>query len=118
VPFKGMDGTAKALAMAGGATTPMLADAVPPLPPSVEVTFPVVLFLVPAAVPVTFTEKVQVVLAAKLAPARLTTLLPAVDVMVPPPQLPVSPFGVETAKPAGKVSLKPIPDTAVAALLF
>jgi len=118
VPFKGMDGTAKAFAMAGGAITPMLADAVPPLPPSADVTFPVVLFLVPAAVPVTFTEKVQVVLAAKLAPARLTTLPPAVDEMVPPPQLPVSPFGVETVSPAGKVSLKPSPVTVVEALLF
>jgi hypothetical protein len=37
----------------------MLAEAVPPVPPSVEVTAPVVLFFVPAVVPVTFTEKVQ-----------------------------------------------------------
>src|SRR5262245_48696781 len=43
----------KTLAIDGGATTLMLADAVPPVPPCVEVILPVVLFCRPAAVPVT-----------------------------------------------------------------
>src|SRR6266567_1017391 len=51
VPFSGRFAAPKALAIDGGATTLMLADAVPPVPPSVDVTFPVVLFCVPAAVP-------------------------------------------------------------------
>ena len=54
-----------ALAIDGGATTLTLAEAVPPVPPSVEVTLPVVLFCCPAAMPVTFTENVQEVLCAK-----------------------------------------------------
>jgi hypothetical protein len=44
VPFNGRLPAPKALAIEGGATTLRLADAVPPVPPSVEVTFPVVLF--------------------------------------------------------------------------
>ena len=38
--------------------------------------------------------------------------------MVPPPQEPVSPFGVETTRPAGSVSLKPTPVSVVVVLLF
>jgi len=53
-PFRGRLAAPKAFAIDGGATTAMLAEAVPPVPPSVEVTFPVVLFLAPAVVPVTF----------------------------------------------------------------
>src|SRR5437899_5039985 len=47
------------LAIDGGASTFTLAVAVPPVPPSVEVTLPVVLVCRPAAVPVTLTENVQ-----------------------------------------------------------
>jgi hypothetical protein len=68
VPFSAIVAGLKALASDGGATTLILVDAVPPVPPSVEVTLPVVLFLVPALVPVTFTEKVQDEEAARLAP--------------------------------------------------
>ena len=102
-----------ALAIEGGATTAMLAEAVPPVPPSVELTAPVVLFCVPPAVPVTFSEKVHDVLAANDAPERLTTFVPCVAVIVPPPQLPVKPLGVDTTRPAGKVSLNPIPVSVV-----
>src|SRR5215469_9041318 len=87
----------------------MPADAVLPVPPSLEVTAPLVLFCTPAAVPVTFTLKVQEALPARLAPDRLITLVFCVAVMVPPPQEPVSPFGVEMIRPAGRVSLKPTP---------
>jgi hypothetical protein len=68
------------------------------------------LFSTPAVVPVTFTENVHEPLPTSVAAARLTLPAPAVAVIVPPPQLPVRPlFGVATTKPAGKVSVKPIP---------
>ena len=63
------------LAIDGGATTLTLAEAVPPVPPSVEVTLPVVLFCKPAAMPVTFTENTHELLAAIVAPVRLITLV-------------------------------------------
>ena len=118
VPFSGMLLGLKTLAIDGGATTLMEAEAVPPVPPSVEVTLPVVLFCVPAAIPVTFTENVQELLAAIDAPVRLITLVAWVAVIVPPPQEPVSPFGVEITRPAGSVSLKPTPVSVVVVLLF
>src|SRR5437899_10532779 len=64
VAFRAMVEGVNTLAIDGGATTLMLAVAVPPVPPSVEVTLPVVLVWRPAAVPVTFTEKVQLLFAA------------------------------------------------------
>jgi hypothetical protein len=66
-----------------------LAEAVPPVPPSTDVTAPVVLFCTPAAVPVTFTLNVHDPLAASAAPVRLTLLPPAVAAIVPPPHDPV-----------------------------
>ena len=106
------------MAMDGGATTLIEAEAVPPVPPSFEVTWPVVLFFVPAVVPVTLTEKVQDALAARLAPVRLTLPDPATAVIVPLPQEPVRPLGVETTSPAGNVSLKPTPERLCVGLLF
>ena len=76
VPFNGMTAAPKALAMEGGATTLTLAEAVPPVPPSADVTFPVVLFCAPAEMPVTFAEKVQELLCARVAPDKLITLVP------------------------------------------
>jgi hypothetical protein len=73
------------------AATVTLAEAVVPVPPSVELTVPVVLFLVPDVVPVTFTENVHEALAANVPAARLTEPDPAVAVMVPLPQVPVRP---------------------------
>jgi hypothetical protein len=109
---------ANAFAIEGGASTFTLADAVAPVPPSVDVTAEVTLFWAPAVVPVTLTEKVQLTPAANTAPERLSELAPAVAVMVPPPQDPVSPLGVEIKRPEGRVSVKPIPCSVVAALLF
>lgn len=108
----------KPLAMDGGATTLTLAEAVPPAPPSVEVTLPVVLFLAPAVVSVTFIENVQELLAAIVPPERLMVPPPAVAAIVPLPQVPVRPFGVETTSPAGSVSLNATPVSAVVMLGF
>jgi len=119
VPFGAMFAGTKALAIDGGATTVSMAVLlVAPAPPLVEVTAPVVLYLVPAVVPVTFTLNVHVAPIAKVAPDRLITLVPAVSVMFPPPQLPVCPLGLEITRPAGSVSLKPIPVSVVVVLLF
>ena len=109
VAFRAMLLGLKTLAIEGGATTLIEAEAVPPVPPSVDVMFPVVLFCVPAAVPVTLTENVQEPLAAIVPPLRLMTFVPAVAVIVPAPQVPVRPFGVETTRPAGSVSLNATP---------
>jgi len=110
VPFSGMLAAPKNLVIVGGAAvTIMLAEAVPPVPPSVEVTLPVVLFCVPGAMPVTFTAKVQEVEAARVSPVRLIRFVPAVAVIVPVPQEPVRPLGVEITRPAGSVSVKPTP---------
>lgn len=103
-------------AIDGGATTVMLADVDVPVPPSVEVTALVVLFSVPAVVPVTFTENVQEPLPASVPPDRLTKPVLWVAVIVPLPQVPVRPFGVEIIRPAGKASLKATPPSAVPAL--
>ena len=116
VAFRAMLLGLNTLAIDGGATTLIEAEAVPPVPPSVEVTFPVVLFCVPAAIPVTFTENVQEPLAAIVPPFRLITLVPAVAVIVPAPHVPVRPFGVEITRPAGRVSLKATPVSATVAL--
>src|SRR5205085_9596683 len=111
-PFSGMLAAPNALLMVGDATTVIEAFAVLPLPPSVEVTC-TELFFTPAVVPVTFTENVQEDPAAgdavSVPPERLMLPLPATAVMVPLPQVPVSPFGVATTRPAGRLSVKATP---------
>jgi len=109
VVFSAMVTGLKALAIEGGATTVMEAEAVPPAPPSVEVTLPVVLFWTPALVPVTSTENVHPLLAVRVAPDKLMLFVPATAVIVPSPQLPVRLFGFATNRPAGSVSLNPTP---------
>jgi hypothetical protein len=118
VAFRAIVEGLKALAIDGGATTLTLAVAVPPVPPSVEVTLPVVLVCKPAEMPVTLTENVQLALAAIVPPLRLIVFVPAVAVIVPAPQVPVRPFGVETTSPAGNVSLKATPVSATVVLGF
>ena len=103
-----MLGEPNILEMVGGAITLTLVVEVFPVPPSVEVT--VTLFdLAPALVPVTFTEKLHVAPAESVAPNNETEPVPWVAVIVPPPQLSLSPFGVETTSPLGRVSVKPMP---------
>ncbi|MDQ6758337.1 MAG: hypothetical protein M3Z32_00560, partial [Acidobacteriota bacterium] len=67
------------------------------------------LFFAPAVVPVTFTEKVHEPLAASVSPVSETVPDPGAAVIVPPPQVPVWPLGVDTTKPNGRVSVKPMP---------
>src|SRR5258708_18448532 len=119
VPFSAMFAAPNALLIVGGATTVKTAVLlVVPVPPSVEVRAPVVLLLSPGLVPVTFTEKVQVDPAAGDAVndplLRVMVLLPAVAVTVPLPQAPVSPFGVATTTPAGRLSVNAMPLSALA----
>lgn len=110
-PFTAMAVGLNTFAMEGGATTTMDAEAVPPVPPSVEVMSPVVLFCVPGAIPTIFTENVHEPPAGSVPPERFTTDAPEMPpvVMVPAPQEPVRPFGVATFRPTGSVSPKPIP---------
>jgi hypothetical protein len=96
----------KDLEIEGGPTTSKLADADVPVPPWVEVTFPV-----------TFTPMVQEPFAGKLPPDKLTVSVPGAAVTVPP-HTPVNPFAAETIKPEGSVSVKPTPVNAVPLLLF
>jgi len=72
----------------------------------------------PAAAPVTFAEKVHVAPEASDAPVKLTALLPAAAVIVPPPHDPVRPFGVAITKPDGRVSVNPTPESVCVVLLF
>src|SRR5262249_20257759 len=120
VPPSGIDAGAKLLVIPGALKAPKpvvsVALAVLPVPPLVEVTAVVVLVLKPVVVLVTLIENVQLVLAARGAPARLTLPLPAVAVMVPPPHDPVKPLGVATTSPAGNGSLNATPVSAVEAL--
>src|SRR5580658_886747 len=92
-----------------GPITVTCAEAVLPSPASVEVTALVTLFCGPAVVPVTITAKVHEAPAASVAPDSTTLFDPAAAVIVPPPQVPVNPLGVDTAKPAGRVSVKLMP---------
>ncbi len=93
----------------GAIPTVMLADAVPPLPPSFDVTAPVVLFCTPLDIPVTLTLNVHDELALRSAAVRLTLLDPASAVMAPPPQPPLCPLGDDITSPDGSVSVNPTP---------
>src|SRR6266481_9928985 len=106
-PFSGIEPAPKALIITGGATTVMLAFDVLPVPPSVEVTC-TLLFFPPAVVPCTFTDTVQLAVAANVPPDRLTEPEPATAVAVPP-QVLLRLLGVATTSPAGRMSVKAIP---------
>jgi hypothetical protein len=118
VAFSAIDVGLKAFVIDGGATTLIVAVAVPPVPPSFELMAPVVLLLAPAMVPVMLTEKVHEPLVAIVPPESVTPPEPAVAVIVPDPHVPVKPLGVETTKPAGRVSLKATPLSAVVVFGF
>src|SRR6266566_2782177 len=82
--FSGIEAAPNAFAIVGGVATVMLAEAVFPVPPLVELTAPVVLFFVPEVVAFTFTETEHELLTATVPPVKLTLPLPAVAVVVPP----------------------------------
>ena len=96
----------------GGALTLRPADAMLPVPPLVDVTFPVVFVYELTAVPVTVTLKLQLLLAAMLAPENVM-VDGAVSVTVPP-QTPALAFG--TVSPVGRISVKPTPVSATVLL--
>jgi hypothetical protein len=110
VPFNGMPAALEPnpLVIVGGATTVRVALAVVPAPPLVELTAPVVLFRLPAVVPVTLTTKVQFELTPSEPPVRLTLPAPWVAVNAPP-QVLLAPFGFATTMPLGKVSVTATP---------
>ena len=110
-PFSGMLAAPNALMITGGATTVIEALEVLPVPPSVEVTW-TLLFFTPAVVPVTFTETVQEALAARVPPERLTLEDPTTAVAVPP-QVLFNAFGVAITRPAGRLSVKAMPVSAM-----
>lgn len=109
VPLRGIVEEPNDFAIEGGATTVMPAEAVPPVPPSFDVTFEVVFVSCPAAVPVTPAEKVQEAPPASVAPDKLIALPPGIALIAAPPQLPVTPLGVETIRPVGNGSVNPTP---------
>ena len=102
-----------ALAIDGGSTGTAVraAVAVFPVPPSVELTAPLVLVSVPGLVGVTLTLIVQLEPTAIDPPVSEIEPDPAVAVAVPP-QVLLSAFGVETTNPDGSVSVNATPDSA------
>jgi len=94
-----------------GFPTKMLAEAGDPGVASLDVTVEVVLIRRPSskAAAVTFTLKVQLAPGDRVAFVRVTRLLPAGAAIVPPPQLPTRPLGLDTSKPVGSVSEKASP---------
>lgn len=105
------------LLIVGGAITVRVSVAVPPVPPSVELTVLVVLTCAPALIPVTLTENVHDPLEARVPPDKLTVEgdpggLLIVAVMVPLPQEPVTVVEANFTPP-GKLSvtLMPLRDT-------
>jgi hypothetical protein len=110
--FRLMLAAPNALLMLGGPITVMLAVLlVAPGPLSFDEIGPVVLFWTPACTPVTFRLIVHEPFAASVPPARLIEPEPAAAVAVPP-QLLVSPLGVATCRPAGRVSVNATPVSA------
>jgi hypothetical protein len=77
-----------------------------PAPPSVEVIVLVVLFFVPAVVPVTVTLKVQLLFATRDPPVRAIVL--GAVVVSEPPHVTVGPL-LAIVKPPTRESLKPMP---------
>jgi len=100
-----------AFEIVGGASTMMLAEAVLPVPPLVELTALVVLSFWPAVVPVTLTLTLQDALAATVPPLRLIDPLPAVAVTVPWQPLETA-GGVAITSPAGSESVNASPFSA------
>jgi hypothetical protein len=112
LPFKVTDVGLKDLERVGGPITVTVAvlDVVP-VPPSFELTAPVVLFHTPVALPARFRVTWQFAPAFRLPPDRLREEAPEAAVRVPP-QVFVAPGVAATVNPAGRESEKEIPDKA------
>ena len=108
VPFTAMLVGENDLLMLGGDMTVILAEAVPPVPPSVELIAVVVLFFTPAVVPVTFTEMAHEPPAAIVPPVRLMVLEFAVAERVPL-QVLLALGVLATVKPVGILSVNATP---------
>jgi hypothetical protein len=100
------------LVMAADEFTAKGAEAVLPVPPLAEETAAVTFVKLPMVEPVTLTEKLQTPFVASVAPVSDTLPEPAIAVIVPPPQLPISPLGVARKRFAGSVSVKATPVSA------
>ena len=85
--------------------TPNLAEAVPPVPPSVDVTVPLVLTFVPAVESVTFIVMMHEPLARIEPPARVIEFAVLLTV---PPHCGVAGIAARVI-PVGKLSVKPTP---------
>jgi hypothetical protein len=109
VPPTAIEVGLKDLAMLGGLRTVMLAEAVLPVPPLVDVTLPVVLVKVPSEAPVTVTLKVQVPPPAIDAPLSEIVRVAAVVVTVP---LQAAKLPFATLKPTGSTSVNATPVSA------
>ena len=108
IPFTDTTEGINALVNSGGASTNRLAVDASPVPPSREVTAPVVFILFPEVVPVTFTEKVHGVPTNTNPCDKLMVLDPAFAVICAiPPQVKayMRLLGLETTNPAGRVSV-------------
>lgn len=93
-----------------GSSTVKVSFAVFPVPPFVELTASLVLFLVPLVVAVTSTVTVQVPLAAMVPPLKVNEVFPAVGAKVGAPQPVVLAAGIAaTSNPAGNESVKATP---------
>jgi hypothetical protein len=104
-PFKGMVSAPNSLLIDGGEATVKLAEAVLPVPPLVEVTFPVVFVYWPEAVPVTVTLNWHWLFTAIVAPVNV---IPVGDVVVSVPPQTVA-VALATVRPVGRVSVKATP---------
>src|SRR5437764_2958422 len=97
------------LAVVAAWLTVRMALAVPPVPPSVDVTAPLTLFLAPVVVPTTSTLTVHAAFAAT-PPPLLNVSVPAPGAGAHVPPHVVLAFAVfATCKPAGRASVKPRP---------
>ncbi|HKV41952.1 MAG TPA: hypothetical protein VJX67_22300 [Blastocatellia bacterium] len=112
VPPTGTLGAPNALLIVGGANTVRVAVLLAaPVPPLVDETKPVVLFLTPAVVPVTSTFTVHVPLGAMVPALNVKLVSPAPGVKVPQPG---TAFGVAaTCNPAGRASVNATPVSVV-----
>jgi hypothetical protein len=107
IPFTAMLVGEKFFVITGGANTTIVAEAVDPVPPSVEEIGPVVLVLVPTVVPVTLSVITHDAFVGNVPPENVMLLPPSAAVSSAS-QVLVKPLGVDITRPEGRVSVKAI----------